>query len=274
MRPQRADIAAPELPPGLAWLNLDRAPRIAELLAGGPVLMHFFDFAQLNSIRSLPYVLAWRDRYDDAGLTVIGAHSPRFGFTGDRSKLAAALERLRIEHPVADDSGYQLWHDYGCRGWPSLFVWGAGGALRWVHFGEGEYEATEIAITEELRHWRPDLDPPPPLDPLRAEDAPGALVAPPSDEVFPGGGPSQPWRPADETAPLSLEYAAGGAFASVDGEGELRVVIDDQAERRVAIEAAGLVELASHPRHSEHRLRLACDRTVSLYSVSFAPGLP
>ena len=32
---------------------------IAELTAAGPVLVHFFDFAQLNSVRALPYVIAW-----------------------------------------------------------------------------------------------------------------------------------------------------------------------------------------------------------------------
>ncbi|MGH2954030.1 MAG: hypothetical protein ACRDK9_08425 [Solirubrobacterales bacterium] len=273
MRPPRPDIAAPELPNRVRWLNADRRPRIAELAAAGPVLVHFFDFAQLNSVRALPYVLAWAERYGDAGLAVLGVHSPRFTFTADRERLAPALPRLGISHPVADDADYVVWRDYGCRGWPSLFLWRRGGALRWAHFGEGEYEATEREIQDELRDRDPNVSLPEPLAPLRATDAAGALVAPPSDEVLPGGSESQPWRAGDGAEPLELAYEAGGAHASVDGGGELRVAIDGE-ERAVPVDAPGLVDLAVHARHERHRLRLAGDGGIEVYSVSFSAGLP
>ena len=38
------------------------------LTAPGPVLVHFFDFGQLSSVRTLPYVLAWDRRYRELGL--------------------------------------------------------------------------------------------------------------------------------------------------------------------------------------------------------------
>jgi hypothetical protein len=274
LRPERADIAAPELPQRLRWLGGDRPRRIGQLLASGPVLAHFFDFAHLNSIRTLPYLLAWHERYADAGLTLIGAHSPRFSFTSAPEKLSGAIERLRIPYPVADDSRYLLWHDYGCRGWPSLFLWGREGTLRWFHFGEGEYAATEEAIAEELRSIDPGLELPAPLEPLRPEDAPGMLVAPPTEEVFPGGSASEPWTASADADALELEYAAGGAFASVDGEGELRVAIDAEPERAIAVDSPGLYELGTHPRHSAHRLRLRADRGLAVYSLSFAAAIP
>ena len=65
--------------------------------------------------------------------------------------MGPALGRLGIAHPIADDSAHAVWHDYGCEGWPSLFLWGRGGALRWFHFGEGDYVGTEEAIQELLR---------------------------------------------------------------------------------------------------------------------------
>ncbi len=247
---------------------------MAELTAAGPVLVHFFDFAQLNSVRALPYVIAWDARYRDAGLTTLGVHSPRFSFTADRGGLAPALKRLGISHPVADDSRYGVWHDYGCEGWPSLFLWGQTGALRWFHFGEGEYTATEAAIVDELRGLDPDLDPPPPLEPLRSSDAPEALVAPPSEEVLPGGSVSQPWRPPSASEPLVLDYEAGGAYASVDGSGELSVTLDRERERRVAAPGPGLYELAVHPRHQRHTIALRPGAGIELYSVSFAAGIP
>ncbi len=80
MRPERLDIAAPPLPPDARWVG-DPLPPIERLLARGPVLVHFLDFAQLNSVRSLPYIVAWEERYREAGLAVLGVHSPRSPLT-------------------------------------------------------------------------------------------------------------------------------------------------------------------------------------------------
>ncbi len=144
----------------------------------GPLLVHFFDLAQLNSARALPYVEAWSERYREHGLGTLGVHSPRFPFTRSPEVVAAALPRLGIEWPVAVDSEHAIWRAYGCRGWPSLFLWSRGGALRWYQLGEGEYEATELAIREALEEAG---DPGTRLagrrcEPLRAGDAPGARV--------------------------------------------------------------------------------------------------
>lgn len=274
VRPERANIAAPELPGRLPWLGVERRPRMAELTAAGPVLVHFFDFAQLNSVRALPYAIAWDERYGDEGLTTLGIHSPRFSFTAERGALATALERLGVRHPVAVDTRYAVWHDYGCKGWPSLFLWGQGGALRWFHFGEGEYAATEEAIQAELRELDAHAKLPAPLAPLRASDAPGALVAPPSEELLPGGSPSEPWRPSVGERTLRVTYEAGGAHASVAGEGQLEVELDGGARDAIEVAAPGLYDLAEHPRHQRHELRLGASTGVEIYSVSFSAGLP
>jgi hypothetical protein len=271
VRPRPADIAAPVLPPRLRWLNAERPPVLAQLTAAGPVLVHFFDFAQLNSVRALPYPVAWDGRYREAGLRTLGVHSPRFRFTSDRGALAGALDRLGVTHPVADDSDYAVWHDYGCEGWPSLFLWGQGGVLRWFHFGEGEYAATESAIASELAALDPSFEPPAPLEPLRPSDASGALVVPPTEEVFPGGSASEPWRPGG--GPLELAYEAGGAHASVDGAGRLAVEIDGRS-RTIEVQAPGLFDLATGDHHRRHRLRLDATAGIEIYSVSFSPGLP
>jgi hypothetical protein len=99
------------------------------------------------------------------------------------------------------------------------------------------------------------------------------MVAPPTDELLPGGSLSEPWT-ADGPAALELDYAAAGAHASVDGEGELRVSLDGGNARTVAVTAPGLYDLAVHPRHEEHAIRLEATGGVEIYSVSFSPGLP
>ena len=254
MPPIRPDIAAPELPPGVPWLGA-KSPRMARLAAAGPVLVHFFDFAQLNSVRALPYVRGWHRRYGEAGLSVLGVHSPRFGCTAGGEALERGIQRLEIAHPVADDSAYAIWRDYGAHGWPSLFLWGRGGALRLHHLGEGAYRETEMAIQEALRDaGLLDGGMPDPLEPLRPTDAPGALVVPPSEEVFPGGSRLEPLRADRDGEPLMLAYAAGGAHATLDGQGHAEIELDGGERRRLAVGGPGLYELAAHPHHERHEL--------------------
>jgi hypothetical protein len=248
-------------------------PPIERLLARGPVLVHFLDFAQLNSVRSLPYLIAWNERYRDLGLAVLGVHSPRSSLTADPIALARSLARLGVAHPVAADLDYATWHDYGCEGWPSLFLWGRGGALRWFHFGEGAYRESELAIQEELRASGAGRLPPP-LEPLRPTDVPDAVVIAPTPELFPGGSIDEPWRPGEGDRALSLDYEAGGAFASADGEGRLDLTLDGDRSRVVEVEGPALYELAAHPRHERHALRIAASPGVGLWSISFAPGVP
>jgi hypothetical protein len=273
VRPRVQSIAAPPFAPGTAWVG-GEPPAMERLTNAGPVLVHFFDFSQLNSLRALPYIRAWHERYRSAGLSVVGVHSPRFPFSSSRPAVAGAVARLGIAHPVAVDSSFRMWRDYGCEGWPSLFLWGPGGTLRWYHFGEGEYRATEEAIQELLREVHPDADLPQPLPPLRPSDAPGALVVPPSEEVFPGGSASRPWRASPEQPVLEFEYEAGGAYAALDGEGELGMSLDGSEPSRTPIDAPGLHPLAEHEVHERHRLTLRPSGGLRLWSVSFAAGVP
>ena len=122
--------------------------------------------------------------------------------------VAAAAERLEVSYPVALDFDYALWRDYGCEGWPSLFLWAPGGALAYFHFGEGEYRATEEAIHELLRSRGAAT---------RAAGATGAAAshrraggdgAAPSAEVLPGGSPSQPWSGRRRTGARATRPAA------------------------------------------------------------------
>ena len=274
MRPPRADIAAPPFPPDVGWVGGDE-PRLERLVASGPLLVHFFDLAQLNSARAMPYVEAWSERYREHGLSTLGVHSPRFPFTRDPDVVAESLPRLGIEWPVAVDSEHAIWRAYGCRGWPSLFLWSRGGALRWYQLGEGEYEATELAIREALKEaGAVGGDWPAPLQPIRDGDAPGARVIAPSAEVFPGGGAESPWRASPEQPSLELDYEAGGAFLAADGEGEVTLSIDGAPREPVRIGHAGLHALTVHERHESHRIELRPSAGLALYSVQFAPAPP
>ncbi len=267
------DIAVPPFSPRLEWIGAEPPP-VERICARGPLLVHFVDAAHPSSVRTLPYLSAWDGRYSPHGLTVVGVNSPRFPFTANHAKLAAALTRLRVVFPVARDAEYRTWHDYGCEGWPSLFLWGRGGALRWFHFGEGEYTATENAIQEELLAVSPTLDLPQPLAPLRPSDGPDALVARPTDEILPGGSISEPWRSAGPADSLDLTYAAGGAWASADGEGTITASLDGGPVREIDVAAPGAYELTVHERHEHHELSVSATPGVAVYAIAFAAGIP
>jgi hypothetical protein len=247
---------------------------MSQLAAAGPVLVHFFDFAQLNSVRTVPYVREWHRRYAAAGLSVLGVQAPRFPFGADPEVVGAGIDRLEISYPVAIDADREMWFDYGCEGWPSLFMWGRGGWLAWYHFGEGEYAATEDAIQEQLRQSDALQDLPGPVEPLRATDAPDAAVMPPTPELFPAG-EGESLELGEGSDALEVQYEAGGAYATIEGQGELMAVVDGERSEPIPIEGAALYELAVHQRHESHRLAIDwVAGELRVWSVSFAAGVP
>lgn len=264
----RDDIHAPDLPREGSWIGEDPG-KIEPLLAKGPVLVHFFDFSQLNSVRTVPYLIGWHRRYSPLGLVVIGVQAPRLPLADDLDALRAAVERLGITYPVLLDSEMELWKLYGCEGWPSTFLWGRGGRLRWFQFGEGEYLSTELAIRENLGPSAAD-DLPEPMEPIRETDVEGVEVIAPSPELFPGG--TEPWTGASDGSDFEIEYQAGSAWVTASGSGRLQVEVDGEERDPVPIEGPGLYRLAEHETHGEHRMRITLEGDPAIWSVSFAPA--
>jgi hypothetical protein len=272
VRPDRDNIAAPDLPAGITWIG--EAPEsMPAATAGGPALVHFLDFAQLNSVRTLPYLVEWERRYGGHGLTVLGVQAPRFPFGADPDVVAAGLADLGVAFPVAIDAERRLWQSYGCEGWPSLFLWSLGGALSWFHFGEGEYLGTEEAIQTELREIDALRDLPAPMAPLRPTDGPGARVMAPTPELFPGGSWERPWIAGEDGEELTIPYEAGGAHATVEGMGKIEIELDGKPAAPVAVNGpAALVALAEHPSHERHTLTARPSPSLRVWSIDFSAG--
>lgn len=267
MLPGRDDIAIPPFPPGITWVG-DEPVAGERLTARGPLLVHFFEVGELSGVRTLPFVAGLREHYGEAGLGVLGVHSPRSGLARSDEALAAALARLDVPFAVANDREHRIWHAYGCKGWPSTFVWGRGGTLRWVHFGEGAYHETETAVRTELGSPEVEamLDPPPRRGRSRSR------LDKPSQEVFPGGAHDRPWTPGEPDEPLAVEYAGAGAWAAMDGTGEVKVLVDADEGETIALDGPGLYELSSHPHHGLHEVELWLEGEIRIWSVAFAPG--
>ena len=130
------------------WLNSE--PLTPEGLRGRVVLVDFWTYTCVNWLRTLPYVRAWAAKYADAGLTVVGVHTPEFGFERDVDNVIAQSRNLGVEYPVAVDSDYGVWRAFANHFWPALYLADTEGRIRYHHFGEGEYAMTEMVIQQLL----------------------------------------------------------------------------------------------------------------------------
>ena len=130
------------------WLNSE--PLTPEGLRGRVVLVDFWTYTCINWLRTLPYVRAWAAKYRDAGLTIIGVHTPEFGFERDLDNVVPQSKSLGVEYPIAVDSDYGVWRAFANHYWPAVFLADTEGRIRFHHFGEGEYAMTEMAIQQLL----------------------------------------------------------------------------------------------------------------------------
>jgi thiol-disulfide isomerase/thioredoxin len=131
------------------WLNVDEPLRLANL-RGQVVLLEFWTFDCINCIHTIPYVQAFHETYQSQGLVVIGDHYPEFSYERDLQNVRAAIDRLGIAYPVAQDNNRQTWSAYNQRYWPTLYVIDKWGHIRYKHVGAGRYDQIERAIQATL----------------------------------------------------------------------------------------------------------------------------
>src|SRR6185369_13797805 len=127
------------------------------------------------------------------------------------------------------------------------YLWDGEQRLADFHVGEGGYEEAERAIQALLGVERE------PLEPVRPEDAPGALLQAQTED-----------RPGAYSGP----YEAGGVWAVLSGAGS---VAANGVESTVA--HPGAYPLIEHARHTAGVLDLQVGDGVTCHAVCFTPGL-
>jgi cytochrome c biogenesis protein CcdA/thiol-disulfide isomerase/thioredoxin len=140
--------ALPSLSGAVEWLNSPPLPP-AEL-KGKVVLVDFWTYSCINCLRSIPYVRAWAEKYKDQGLVVIGVHAPEFAFEKNIGNVKQAVEKLKIDYPVAIDNNYAIWRAFNNEYWPADYFIDAKGQIRHHFFGEGDYAESEKVIQQLL----------------------------------------------------------------------------------------------------------------------------
>jgi len=149
--PALADVTAPSLAHPLrilarAGARLTGAPLDLAALQGKVIVVNFWTFSCINSLRALPYLKAWSDRYGADGLVVIGVNTPEFDFEHDAGNLLHAVDDLGIRYDVVQDNDFAIWKAFGNEGWPGTFIIDRFGILRDYQLGEGHYAEQEQLI--------------------------------------------------------------------------------------------------------------------------------
>jgi thiol-disulfide isomerase/thioredoxin len=131
------------------WLN--SSPLAAEDLRGKVVLVDFWTYTCINWLRTLGYVRAWAETYQDHGLVTVGVHTPEFPFEREVDNVRDAAKDMRVEYPIALDSDYAVWRAFSNNYWPAVYIADAEGQIRHHQYGEGGYEECERVIQQLLR---------------------------------------------------------------------------------------------------------------------------
>src|SRR6201996_4261502 len=156
---------APDLKGINAWLNTPGGKPIdLRSLRGKVVLIDFWAYSCINCQRAVPHVQGWYQAYRDKGFEVIGVHTPEYAFEKVTGNVEKGAADLGITYPIAQDNSYSTWTNYRNQYWPAEYLIDAGGVVRHVKFGEGDYNVTEKLIRELLTSARTGVALPPPVD--------------------------------------------------------------------------------------------------------------
>jgi thiol-disulfide isomerase/thioredoxin len=270
------------------------------------VLIDFWTYSCINCIRTLPYLKAWDEQYGNEGLNIIGVHAPEFPFERDSGNVEAAVQRNGLHYAVAQDNDFATWNAYGNQFWPAKYLIDARGRVRYVHFGEGEYEKTEEAIrsllaeagrarlgahtTARAESALPGATPESYLGWERADRfVNGMLHQGTNDFELPLSDPRAlplhhlgldgSWRieasravAAGKDSRVYLNFDAGKVFlvlGSPDGPRNVDVIVDGRRERTLRVRAHRLYELVRLPEPGNHLLTLHADPGTEAYAFTF-----
>ena len=94
----------------------------------------------------IPQLRVWHEKYEKAGLRIVGVHTPEFFWEKSYAKVTAATKKFGIRYPVVQDNSYETWRRFGIWAWPTAVLVDRKGIIRYRHIGEGAYEETEAVI--------------------------------------------------------------------------------------------------------------------------------
>ena len=143
--PQLPKLArAPELAGLGPWYN--SPPLTLASLKGKVVLVDFWTYSCINCVRTLPHIQDLWSKYKDQPFVIVGVHAPEFTFEKKPENVADAVRTHHLGYPIAQDNDFATWKAFDNHYWPAKYLIDTQGTIRYTHFGEGDYDATEQAV--------------------------------------------------------------------------------------------------------------------------------
>jgi thiol-disulfide isomerase/thioredoxin len=141
-------VKAPEFAQISGYINTpnNNSPITLSSLKGKVVLVYVWTYTCINSIRPMPYINDWNEKYSDKGLVIVGVHSPEFQFEKNYTNVKDAVKRFGIRYPVILDSEHGTWNAFRNNYWPRFYLIDTQGYIRYDHIGEGNYDQIEKSI--------------------------------------------------------------------------------------------------------------------------------
>lgn len=102
-----------------------------------------------------PQLRRLEEKYRDE-LVVIGVHSAKFPAERELSNLRKAVLRYRIEHPVVNDGEFQIFQQYACRAWPTIYMIDPAGRVMARHEGEIPLETFDHYLASVIQEFDED----------------------------------------------------------------------------------------------------------------------
>jgi DNA-binding beta-propeller fold protein YncE len=197
----------------------------------------------------LPVLGALEEKRKDDPVVVIGVHSAKFTAEGDADRIAEAMARHGVRHPVVVDEGHRIWRAYAVRSWPTLVLVRPDGTIGAMASGEADLGPLDAAVGRLLEEARADGT----LTRKRIGiDAPPAAVAGPLR--FP-----------------SRVIALPGGRLAVSDSGHHRVLVLDASGRAETVVGSGEPGLCDGPLETarlRHPQGLAWDADAGLLFVA------
>jgi thiol-disulfide isomerase/thioredoxin len=294
---------APEFNSPGPWLN--SPPLTMAGLRGRVVLIDFWTYTCINCIRTQPYLKAWDAKYRKDGLTIVGVHSPEFGFEKEQSNVARAVQQAGLKYPIVNDSDMGTWNAWHNQYWPAEYLVDARGHVRYASFGEGDYDKTEAAIrgllAEAGRQSQPTVNMPvKAITPSRSTQTPETYLgtaraqgwvqdplkaggrdfgAPPSSLQPNQFAYSGVWKLTPENATavhdagITVHYVARRVYLVLGpgsgGPADVQVLQDGKPTRTIHVDQQQLYTLADDPRVGSHTLSLKIPDGVEGFAFTF-----
>jgi cytochrome c biogenesis protein CcdA/thiol-disulfide isomerase/thioredoxin len=292
--------AAPPISGIQQWFNTPGdSPVSLSQLKGKVVLVDFWAYSCINCQRAITHVTAWYRDYKAGGLVVIGVHTPEYAFEHVPGNVAAGVKRLGITYPVALDSGYRTWTNYGNDSWPADYLIDSTGEVRHVSVGEGDYSTTESAIRQLLSAAHPGIKLPPPtqvadttptspgqtpetyLGSERADSYAGASGSGTDTFRYPPALPSNGWAltgtwsvasqalTAGKNAGIELNFDAADVYLDIGGTGTITATVNGKSTSYRVSGAPDIYTLVHWKTQQRATLRVTVSPGLKAYSFTF-----